>query len=205
MPNKNLSLTIENLSFSYDKKEVFNNLNLCFPAGTCSAIMAKSGRGKTTLLYLIAGLLKAQAGKIIYPVNKPSFSFVFQENRLVEQTTVANNLRMIKPTLTNAQLYEHLSQIGLLDKKYMHQKISQLSGGEQRRIAILRALLAEYDILLLDEPFSGLDKNTKQRMMNYVKASTVGKTVLLVTHDSYEAEFMSGGAAYTTPTNFNPQ
>lgn len=191
MSNKISSLTVKNLHFSYGEKCIFQNLNLCFPSNRCSSIMAKSGRGKTTLLYLIAGLSKPQMGEIVYPVSNPSFSFVFQEDRLIEQTTVASNLRMIKPRLANTQLDDVIRQAGLLDKKYVHTKVSKLSGGEKRRIAILRALLAEYDILLLDEPFRGLDEKTKQLMMNYVKASTAGKTVILVTHDRYEAEFMS--------------
>lgn len=151
--------------------------------------MAASGTGKTTLLHLIAGLLIPSGGQISYPVPKPRFSFVFQENRLLENSSAAKNLRLVNPALTPAQIHDAFMHAGL-PETCGQKKVRFLSGGEQRRISLLRALLAEYDILLLDEPFTGLDETTKEQLLAYVKASTEGKTVLFATHNEKEAEML---------------
>lgn len=182
---------VEHLCFSYKEKKIFDDFNISFPVGECSAIMASSGYGKTTLLYLIAGLLPVLKGNIIYPVKNPSFSFVFQENRLINQISIASNLHMVNSKLTNAEICKYLLQVGL-NSDYLYNIPCQLSGGEQRRVAILRALIAEYDILLLDEPFTGLDYTSKNMMMDYIKDNTKGKTVLLVTHQKEEASYLGG-------------
>lgn len=189
MSEQTPTITIKQLYFSYKDKEIFHNFQISFPAKKCSAIMAPSGRGKTTLLYLIAGLLPISKGYIYYPIQKPSFSFVFQENRLIKQISIANNLRLVNPKLNNLTINEYLSQIGLTSN-YINKTPNQLSGGEQRKIAILRALLADYDILLLDEPFTGLDYNSKKIMMEYIHKNTLNKTVILVTHQQEEAIFL---------------
>lgn len=179
-------LEVKNLSFSYRQKPIFHNFSASFQEGKRTAIMAGSGAGKTTLLHLIAGLLVPSEGQIAYPVPNPRFSFVFQENRLLERASVTRNLRLANPTLSTEQVRTSLAQANL-PIQYEHKKIRDLSGGEKRRAALLRALLAEYDILLLDEPFTGLDEATKEHLLAYTKASTEGKTVLLVTHSEAEA------------------
>lgn len=179
-------LEVKNLSFSYGQKPIFRDFSASFKEGTRTAIMAGSGAGKTTLLHLIAGLLVPSKGQIAYPVPNPRFSFVFQENRLLERASVIRNLRLANPTLSTEQVRTSLVQASL-PIQYEHKKIRDLSGGEKRRAALLRALLAEYDILLLDEPFTGLDEETKEHLLAYTKASTEGKTVLLVTHSEAEA------------------
>lgn len=181
------NLEITDLSFSYGEKPVFHHFSALFKGGQRTALMAGSGAGKTTLLHLVAGLLKPSGGQIIYPVPNPRFSFVFQENRLLENTSVIRNLRLVNPSLSTEQIQAALTHAGL-SQEYRHKKIRLLSGGEKRRVALLRALLAKYDILLLDEPFTGLDEKTKERLLAYTKASTEGKTVLLVTHSEEEAK-----------------
>lgn len=186
--NKNLlDLEIKNLSFSYGQKPIFRDFSTSFKKGKRTAIMAGSGAGKTTLLHLIAGLLVPSAGQITYPVLNPKISFVFQENRLLEKANVTRNLRLVNPLLSTEQIRTALTQANF-PIQYEHKKIHALSGGEKRRVALLRALLAEYDILLLDEPFTGLDKEIKEQLLAYTKTSTEGKTVLLVTHSETEAK-----------------
>ena len=183
-------LEVKNLSFSYGQKPIFRNFSASFKEGKRTAIMAGSGAGKTTLLRLIAGLLVPSEGQIAYPVPNPRFSLVFQENRLLERASVTRNLHLVNPTLSTEQIRTALAQANL-PIQYEHKKIRDLSGGEKRRIALLRALLAEYDILLLDEPFTGLDEETKGHLLAYTKASTEGKTVLLVTHSEDEAKSLN--------------
>lgn len=180
-------LEITDLSFSYVEKPVFHHFSALFKGGQRTAIMAGSGAGKTTLLHLIAGLLPPDGGQISYPVPNPRFSFVFQENRLLENTSVTQNLRLVNPALSIEQIQAALTQAGL-SQEYRNKKVRLLSGGEKRRVTLLRALLAEYDILLLDEPFTGLDERTKKLLLAYTKSSTEGKTVLLVTHSEDEAD-----------------
>ena len=136
-------LEIKHLTFSYGEQELFRDFSARFPAGEWSALMAQSGAGKTTLLRLIAGLLAPQQGEIVYPSANPRFSFVFQENRLIESHSVSKNLRLVNPKLSHETLRACLVQSGL-PEAYLHTKVRRLSGGEQRRISILRALLADY-------------------------------------------------------------
>lgn len=186
-------LEIKEITFSYmpddGKREscVFNRFSAQFPVGEWSAVMAESGKGKTTLLKLIAGLLPLSSGHILYPMEQPRFSFVFQEDRLLEYESAAKNLRFVNPKLSDAQIREALRQINF-PVEYTNQKVRKLSGGEKRRIAILRALFAEYDILLLDEPFTGMDNKTKRMLISYMKKQTDQKTVLLITHDKEDVQ-----------------
>lgn len=182
-------LEITDLSFSYGEKPVFHHFSALFKGGRRTAIMAGSGAGKTTLLHLIAGLLVPSDGQISYPFPKPRFSFVFQENRLLENASVIRNLRLVNPALSTEQIGTALSQTGL-SQEYGHKKVRLLSGGEKRRVALLRALFSKYDILLLDEPFTGLDEETKKQLLAYTKSSTEGKMVLLVTHSEKEAALL---------------
>ena len=183
-------ISIENISFSYDEKSVFTNYSSSFPIGKTSVIMAPSGFGKSTLLYMLAGLLSPSTGKIEIPLDSPKFSFAFQDLRLIESSSVIKNITLVNSDLKNSTELD-LCLEALDIKSLAHKKVATLSGGEKSRVAIARALMAEYDILLLDEPFNGLDEETKLRTMKYVKEKTAHKTVLLVTHNKDEAAFFS--------------
>lgn len=178
-------ISVNNISFSYNKKNVFDNFSMQFPAGKTSVIMSPSGGGKTTLLFMIAGLTTPSDGTITYPVINPRFSFVFQEDRLIDSLSVIGNIKLVKNKPADSYISECLTALGL--DNLINKKVHRLSGGEKRRVAIARALLADYDILLLDEPFTGIDDTRKNIIIEYIKSSTAGKTVLLVTHDKTEA------------------
>lgn len=183
-------ISINNISFSYGRKTVFKDLSVKFPEGETSVIMSPSGSGKSTLFFLISGLLTPSSGNITYPMGKPRFSMVFQEDRLIESLTVSKNIRLVNDKLTDNDIADCLTALGL--ENILSKKAHQLSGGEKRRVAIARALLADYDILLLDEPFTGIDDNRKANVIKYIKSSTAGKTVLLVTHDKSDALLCGG-------------
>lgn len=193
-------IQLENISYSYRNentcKKIFTNFSETVFKTEHLAVMAPSGRGKTTLLFLIAGLIVPQCGSIVYGVSKPKFSIVFQENRLLEQETVRTNLFFINPSLTEETILDMLQKIDLAKsfgeaKLFSFKKVCQLSGGEKRRVALIRALLANYDILLLDEPFTGLDEQTKVRALHLVKNMSEKKTIILSTHELADAELLN--------------
>lgn len=177
-------ICVEKVSKSFGNKKVLQNLSLTIDTGRISCIMAPSGAGKTTLLRILMGLEDADNGWITGLEGK-RFSAVFQEERLCEYMTAADNIRLVTPRLDAAKIVQEMDRLGL--EGCAAQPVSQLSGGMRRRVSILRALLAEYDILCLDEPFKGLDDTCKEQALSYVKQKAAGKTVLFVTHDEKEA------------------
>ena len=185
--NTSKSINIENISFAYEDKIVFENYSQRFPIGETSVIMAPSGFGKTTLLYMIAGLISPTNGNINIPINNPKFSFAFQDLRLIESLNVKKNITLVNSNISTNDLDKCLEALAIKD--LADKKVSALSGGEKSRVSIARALMADYDILLLDEPFNGLDDTTKDKVIKYIKEKTVHKTVLLVTHNKDEADY----------------
>ncbi|MBD5129488.1 MAG: ABC transporter ATP-binding protein [Ruminococcaceae bacterium] len=149
-----------------------------FADGKVTAVVGKSGCGKTTLLNILMGLLEPDGGEVI---REGRISAVFQEDRLCENLTASANIRLVTgKKFTKEEIARELAEVGLdcADKP-----VRELSGGMKRRVALVRALLAEYDILFLDEPFKGLDEETKRTVIAYFKRKTQGRTVVLVTHD----------------------
>ncbi len=193
-------LSLQNISFSYGSHSIFANKSFTFPIGGCSALMAPSGKGKTTLLFLIAGLLQPDKGSIQYGAKKGYIyqcSMVFQEGRLLENLSVKSNIHLVTENLSDAELQKLFASLGLIPDTleaysvFVRKKVCSLSGGEKQRLAIARALLAKYDVLLLDEPFTGLDENSKEQVAAYMREHSEGKTVIMVTHDEEEAVLLN--------------
>ena len=180
-------ICIRNITKSYGEKTVFKDLNLKIENGKITCIMAPSGAGKTTLLRMMMGLDKPDGGSIA-GLSGQRFSAVFQEERLCEDMTAIGNIRLVNPSLTADQIRNELQRLGMYDCE--NQPVSELSGGMRRRVSILRALLAEYDVLFMDEPFKGLDSALKKDVIASVIEKTKGKTVIVVTHDRSEADLL---------------
>jgi NitT/TauT family transport system ATP-binding protein len=180
-------IILENINKSYNGRKVLDNFSAKISLGEVTCIMAPSGMGKTTLLRIMMGLEVADSGKIA-GMDGLRVSAVFQEDRLCESLDPVSNIKLVNDKLTKAEILEALGAFGLEKSEY--QRTSELSGGMKRRVAILRALLAEYDILLLDEPFKGLDKDTKSTVILEILKRTKGKTIVFVTHDQTEIEEM---------------
>lgn len=189
------SITLQDVSKDFDGKDVFSHLSLTFPAGQTTAVMAPSGGGKTTLLRLLTGLENPDDGKILGTENA-RLAVVFQEDRLCDALTASANIRLMTPSLSEQEVLDAMTQVGLVNCD--RQPVREFSGGMRRRTAILRALLSDYDILLLDEPFKGLDEATKSLVMEDTRRRSAGRTVILVTHDPREAEAM-GAHILTLP------
>lgn len=180
-------MKIENVTKNFGSKKVLQNLNIEIKEGMTTCIMAPSGAGKTTFLRILMGLESADSGKTA-GVEGKRFSAVFQEERLCENLNAVENVRLAAPKADRQQIIKELEKLGLKD--CFSQPVAELSGGMRRRVSILRALLAEYDVLCLDEPFKGLDLELKEFVISYVKEKTAGKTVVFVTHDRNEAAAM---------------
>ena len=202
----NLILEIKNLSHSYgETNQVIQNINLEIEKSDRVAILGPSGCGKSTLLRLIAGLEKPNLGQIVIdgtvvstekfiePPEKRKIGLVVQEKALFPHLSVYDNIgfgikkNIDKKTITNDLL--ELLKIDSLKNKYPH----EISGGEQQRVALARSLAPNPKLLMLDEPFSALDKDLKGVLYEEISQvfSERGSTILLVTHDSQEAEIMT--------------
>ena len=196
-----MPIQIRSLSKAFGDNQVLSGFSADFPEGKTTCIMGPSGVGKTTLLRLLTGLEKPDQGEILGIAGK-RLSAVFQEDRLCENLTAGANVRMVQrqPARKSREfarrMEEGFNSLGL--EGCAGRKASELSGGMRRRTALLRALLAEYDILLLDEPFKGLDAETKKRAMDYTKKMCRGKTVICVTHDQEEVLALEGEILHYT-------
>lgn len=186
-------MRIENLSKAYPDKVVLKNFSAEFPDGEVSCIMGKSGSGKTTLLRIILGLEKADSGSV--GTDKfTRFSAVFQEDRLCEQFTAEVNVRLV--CRDGERVRAVLTEMGLGDS--LDKPVSELSGGMKRRTAIARCMLAQSDIIIMDEPFKGLDEDTRERVISTVLRLREGRTMIVSTHDPEEAALL-GGRIVTVP------
>lgn len=178
-------IAIDRLSIAYGDVNVLKDYSLRVEKGSRIALMGPSGCGKTTLINAIAGLIAPDSGDI--QVNG-TVSYVFQEPALFPWLTALENVNVVlsdKPeTLPLARQW--LEEAGLADSldKYPH----QLSGGQKQRVAICRALAFDREILLLDEPLKGLDADTRERVADLILRESRDKTLLLVTHDLWEAQ-----------------
>ncbi len=184
-----MDIILRDICKSYGEKQVLSHLSHRFPAGKTTCVMGPSGCGKTTLLNLLLGLEPPDSGELS-GLDGLRKSAVFQEDRLCENMSAASNLRLVNPALSRKDAEKMLCALGLADG--LKQPVREFSGGMKRRVAILRALAAEYGVLLADEPFKGLDEATKQKTMEYFREKTRDKTVVLVTHEESEAAFFPG-------------
>jgi len=179
-------IRIKGLCKAFDEKQVLKDFSAEFPKGELSCIMAPSGGGKTTLLRILMGLEKADQGEIS-GLKGMRQAAVFQEERLCEHLSPVANIRLVNLALSREVVIAAMEQMALTD--CADQPVCELSGGMRRRVVLLRALLAEHDLLLMDEPFKGLDADTKMQVMAVTREMIKGRTVLMVTHEEAECEF----------------
>lgn len=184
-----MQLEAKNICKTFGDKSVLKDFSYLFADGTVTAIMGPSGCGKSTLISILMGILTPDLGEVVVSGNFKR-SAVFQENRLCDNLTAAANIRLvIGNRLSPDELKKELSAVGL--EECYNKPVRELSGGMKRRVALLRALLAEYDVLFLDEPFKGLDEVTKAAVIEYTKSKIVGRTVIMVTHDKNESDLLA--------------
>lgn len=179
-------ISIDNLSFSYDgKNNIINNFSLKIEPGDRFCLFGKSGCGKTTLIRIILGLETPNEGKIVFK-NNCKASAVFQENRLLPFKTVLGNITLIGAERETA--LKHLEALGIAE--YADKYPDELSGGMQRRAALAKALSADFDYLVLDEAFTGLDKSNIISTSRHISDTLATRPLIMVTHSKDEAELL---------------
>lgn len=176
-----MDIILEHVSKTYGEKQLFADFSHRFSSGQIHCIMGASGCGKTTLLRMIAGLERVDAGKIIMPM-QTKISAVFQEDRLIENLSAEKNVLLTaRRGFTHSDARSLLNELGL--GAWAQNRVCRLSGGMKRRVALARALAVDFDLLLLDEPFTGLDDATAKHTMDTLLRHVTGRTVICVTHD----------------------
>lgn len=184
-----MDITVTNLNKVFEDKWVIRDFSAVFPGEKISCVAGTSGAGKTTLLNILMGLIPPDSGSIT-GIEGLRLSAVFQEERFCENLSAVRNVALVMPGKADKTAIEsELYALGLTPAD-VYTPIHTLSGGMRRRVAIARALMADYDLLIMDEPFKGLDDAVKQQVIDHVRRRTEGRTVILVTHDLREADHM---------------
>lgn len=180
-------LKLHDLTHRYGEHTVLQNINLTLMPGERIALMGPSGCGKTTLLRLALGLMTPTEGLVENTFRKTGV--VFQEPRLLPWRTALENVNLVlgDKAETLPQVREWLARMELEDAAGKYPR--ELSGGMQQRLALARALVLEPDLLVLDEPFKGLDQQLRIRILRQIPES--GAAIVLVTHDPEEAKALN--------------
>ncbi|WP_041139835.1 ATP-binding cassette domain-containing protein [Beduini massiliensis] len=203
-------LRLENVSYAYagSNKKVLKKINIAFESGILYGIIGKSGAGKSTLLSLLSGLDKCKEGNIIYngqdmaKIDRDEYrakkiGVIFQGYNLLTNATVLDNILLSidisGKKISNKKEYalKLLEKVGI-DKEKAMRKVLKLSGGEQQRVGIARALSHDPDVIIADEPTGNLDSDTEANIMEILKnlAHEENKCVIIVTHSKGAASYV---------------
>ncbi len=183
-------IELSNVTAGYGDHTVIQGMSYTFPSSGCFALMGASGSGKTTILRLIAGLLMPAKGEIKRDAS-PRIGYLFQEDRLLPWLNALDNVKTVASDEA-AKTWLRKMEIGDVSA-YPR----ELSGGMQRRVALARALAFPSDVLLMDEPFKGLDDALKARIAPLILANK--QLIILSTHDMDEAKAMQAEIIYIHP------
>jgi len=204
--NETAVITLEGVCHAYDAVVAVDDLALSVPAGEVVCLLGPSGCGKTTVLRIVAGLERLQKGRVLLngavaadgshevPPERRNVGFLFQDYALFPHLTVAENvgfgLQALAAGERKARVAEALELVVMADyaARYPH----ELSGGQQQRVALARSLAPKPQLVLLDEPFSGLDARMRDQVRDHTlhALKQSGAAALMVTHDAEEAMFM---------------
>ena len=171
------------ISKAYGERQIWDKLDLELEKGKVYTLQAPSGRGKTTLLRVLAGLENNETDSC------ECCSMLFQEDRLLLQESPLTNVELCVGSQRREEIWNQLS--GLIPELTKEQTCDQLSGGMRRRVCLVRAMMADSDLVLLDEPFAGLDEDTKKLAVDYILQMQKGRTVLVVTHREKDAKMLN--------------
>ena len=181
-------MEVKNLCKAYGDRPVLENVSFTAGVGV-TALWGPSGVGKTTLLRILLGLEKPDSGELMGTAVR--WSAVFQEDRLCETFSAVDNVLMTSPSsMSRAEVRRELME--LLPEEVLDRPAATLSGGQKRRVAICRALCALSELLILDEPFTGLDAGTKADVIRYLQKKSAGKLTLLSTHQEEDILALDG-------------
>ncbi len=204
------AVSARNITKTYDKVEALRDLSLDFPKGQLTSLLGPSGCGKTTLLKIIAGLLEPTSGEVEVNGHKvtgpgPDRAFVFQDFALLPWASVLRNvafgleLRRVAKSEREGIAEKYIRDVGLsgFEKNFPH----ELSGGMRQRVGLARALAVDSDVLLMDEPFSAVDEQTRRKFQEDLLGliQHENKTFIFVTHSIEEAVYVSDQVAILLP------
>lgn len=198
-----MSLLVESVSVSFDGLPVLNDVSLEVATGDTVALLGPSGSGKSTLLGVIAGLVTPHSGRVVVdghditrtPTHRRGVGMVFQDEQLFPHMTVGGNVayglstRRADRTANAARADELLELVGLAG--FAHRRVTDLSGGEAKRVALARSLAPRPRVLLLDEPLTGLDADLHDRLASDLRTLLSSTTAVYVTHDRREADVVA--------------
>jgi len=204
------AVAVRNVYKNYGEVEALRDLSLDFPKGQLTSILGPSGCGKTTLLKIIAGLLPANSGEVLVngqPVSGPGpdRAFVFQDFALMPWASTIRNvafgleLRGVAKSEREAVAEKYIAAVGL--NGFEHSYPHELSGGMRQRVGLARALSVNAEVLLMDEPFSAVDEQTRRKFQEDLLGlvQNENKTFLFVTHSIEEAVYLSDQVAILLP------
>lgn len=199
-----MTIEFRNLNFAYDTEPILKQVNLTVATGELLALVGPSGSGKTTLLKMVNGLLTPTTGEVLINqqpltsldllAHRRQTGYVLQQGALFPNLTVAENLAVLpklngwSPRQIKTTTAQWLQEVDL-PTTILNRHPAELSGGQQQRIGIVRALMTQPPILLMDEPFSALDAITRQQLQTLTKQlqAKYAPTTIFVTHDMQEA------------------
>jgi len=195
-------LNIKNLQYQYKNANDVYTYDVEVQSSQIVAILGQSGSGKSTLLDIVAGFIEPNSGSVKLEstellglsVERRPITILFQNHNLFEHLTVQKNIllgvsKVLKDSIEEVEKVQAiLKEVGL--EKFEHTIVSQLSGGQQQRVALARVLIRREPILLLDEPFTGLDEETRVEMLDLVKQITVEHKLhtIMITHEVEDCE-----------------
>ena len=193
-----MKIRLENISKSFEEKNVLRDISFVFEEGRIYLLSGESGSGKSTLLSLLAGLALPDSGSIFYedgqkmtevnsgtkprrlPYQLPDMSMVFQEDRLLPDRTAFENIKIFCDGANPTEIREMIRE--LLPEDAAEKKISEYSGGMKRRVALIRALMRKGKVLLLDEPFNGLDPGNTKKAFQLINEKRGDRIVVMASH-----------------------
>ena len=183
-----MTIQIKNVCKSFNDQLVLNNINLELANNHIYCLMGPSGMGKTTLLRIILGLETKDSGAI-KGIKRGEIATMFQENRLCEELTPIDNVMLVIPgKASRAAIRNNLAQI--LPADCLNQPVSELSGGMKRRVALARTMNYPSKMIIMDEPFTGLDVNTKKNVIHYLRSMRNGRITLITTHSEEDVSLL---------------
>jgi NitT/TauT family transport system ATP-binding protein len=184
-------IALEQVGFRYGEPWVVRGLTARIEDGGVLRLAGPNGSGKTTVLGLILGVLTPAEGRIEGLAGRAK-SAVFQKDRLIQHLSALANVRLVlRGGASNAELTSEFDRIGLA-REALKAPVRELSGGQRRRVAIVRGLMAESRVVGLDEPFTGIDQEGREQVLSYVRERLDGRDTILITHDESEAKYFGG-------------
>ena len=185
-------IALTDVSKSFGGRRVLERVSLTLPAGSVTALVGRSGAGKTTLARILLGLEAPDAGRAD-GMDGIKRAAVFQEDRLIEHMSALQNLVLVGASVEAART--HLNALGLADD--MEVRVDRLSGGMRRRVALARAMIAGAGLIVLDEPMTGLDEDSKRQAAAYVSQNRGRAAVLLISHDPEDIQRLGADAIFS--------